>query len=169
MFLSGEFSNRESTTRALLELRADGFGPENLDVFSDAPLELADGVLERQSRMSFAVVASAVLFLLLIIWFVFYTQYDYPLITGGMPLFSFWATGVIFYEITMFGAIVSTFFWFLLESGLLRKGRRRSPAPMIDPGVICVRVCCRSDQAEAVGRSLKSAGAENIRTLGDVA
>jgi hypothetical protein len=166
VYLSAEFYDKESTTRALLELKATGFGPASLAVFSDQPIELADGVLDRPSRMSLAVVTSAILFLLLIVWFVYYTQYDYPLITGGMPLFSFWATGVIFYEITMFGAIVTTFLWFLLESGILRRGRR-PPAPAIDSGTIYVRVCCRSNQAEDVSQSLRAAGATNIRTLGE--
>src|SRR5690349_17327923 len=121
VYLSAEFYDKEATSLALLELKAKGFDPASLAVFSDQPLELADGVLDRPSRMSLAVVTSAIVFLLLIIWFVYYTQYDYPLVTGGMPLFSFWATGVIFYEITMFGAIAATFILFLLESGLLRR------------------------------------------------
>lgn len=166
MYLSAEFYDTESTTRALLELKAKGFGPASLAVFSEQPIELADGVLERPSRMSLAVVTSAIVFLLLIVWFVYYTQYDYPLTTGGMPLFSFWATGVIFYEIAMFGAIVTTLLWFLLESGVLRRGRR-PPAPMIDSGTICVRVCCGSGQVEVVSESLKAAGAMNVRTLGE--
>ncbi len=166
VYLSAEFCDRESTTRALLDLKAKGFGPSDLAVFSDQPLELAHGVLDRPSRMSLAVVMSAVVFLLLVIWFVYYTQYDYPLVTGGMPLFSFWATGVVFYEITMFGAIAMTFVWFLLESGILQRGRR-PPMPVMDSGMICVRVCCRSAQVEDVGESLKSAGATNVKTLGE--
>jgi Protein of unknown function (DUF3341) len=164
VYLSAEFYDKKATSLALLELKAKGFDPASLAVFSDQPLELADGVLDRPSRMSLAVVTSAIVFLLLIIWFVYYTQYDYPLVTGGMPLFSFWATGVIFYEITMFGAIAATFILFLLESGLLRRGHR-APAPILDPGAICVRVFCRSNQAEDVGQSLRAAGAMNIRTL----
>jgi hypothetical protein len=166
VYLSAEFYDKEVTTRALLELKAKGFGPAELAIFSDQPIELPSGVLDRRSRMSLAVVTSALLFLLLIIWFVYYTQYDYPVITGGIPLFSAWATGVVFYEITMFGAIFTTLVWFLLESGLLRK-RRRGPAPMIEPGAIFVRVLCQSSQEEDIGQSLKSAGAINIRTLGE--
>jgi hypothetical protein len=167
VYLGAEFYDRESVAHALLELKTKGFGPEELALFSDQPIELPNGVLDRRSRMSFAVVASALLFLLLIVWFVYYTQYDYPLITGGMPLFSAWSTGVVFYEIMMFGAIFTTLIWFLVESGLLRK--RRAPAPVIEPGAISLRVRCQSSQAEDVGQTLKSAGAINIRTLGEAA
>ncbi|HEX4168374.1 MAG TPA: quinol:electron acceptor oxidoreductase subunit ActD [Bryobacteraceae bacterium] len=168
MYLSGEFPDKEATARALLDLRAEGFESDALDVFSDKPLDLPPTVLNRPSHMSFIVVVSAITFGLLVIGFVYFTQYNYPLITGGMPLFSFWATGVIFYELTMFGAIVTTFFWFLIESGLLRRGRR-APTPKIESGAICVRVRCRSDQADSVGLNLKSAGAKNVRSVGDAA
>lgn len=168
MYISGEFHDKQATARALLNLKSNGFGPGTLDVFSDEPLELQPGVLDRSSHMSFAVATSAVVFGLLVIGFVYFTQYNYPLITGGMPLFSFWATGVVFYEMTMFGAIVTTFFWFLIESGLLHRGRR-PPAPPIEHGLISVRVRCRSDQADAARQSLESAGANNLKTLGDAA
>ncbi len=168
MFLGAEFYDAESTARALLQLKAEGLDSNSLSVFSSQPVEFPAGVLDRPSRMSLTVVTSAVLFLLLTIWFVYFTQYNYPLITGGMPLFSFWATGVIFYEMTMCGAILTTFFWFLLESGILRRGRR-PPVPVFDSGTICVRVCCRSGQVEDVSQSLKSAGAMNVRTLGEAA
>ncbi len=165
MYLNGEFHDKQATARALLDLKSNGFGPDTLDVFSDEPLEFPPGVLDRRSHMSLAVITSAIIFVLLVIGFVYFTQYSYPLITGGMPLFSFWATGVIFYEMIMFGAIVTTFLWFLMESGLLHRGRR-PPAPVIETGVISVRVRCRSDQADTARQSLESAGANNLRTLG---
>jgi hypothetical protein len=40
MYLSSEFQDRESIIRALRDLRANGVGPDDLDVFSDEPLEL---------------------------------------------------------------------------------------------------------------------------------
>lgn len=169
MYLGAEFYDRESVAHALIELKTKGFGPEELALFSDRPIELPGGLIERRSRMSLAVVASALVFLLLIVWFVYYTQYAYPLVTGGMPLFSAWSTGVVFYEITMFGAIFTTLIWFLVESGLLRKRRRLAPVPSIEPGAISLRVLCQSSQVEDVGQTLKSSGAINVRTLGEAA
>jgi hypothetical protein len=166
VYLNGEFPDQESTVRALRGLSANGFDPHDLDVFSDEPLEFPRGVLDRRSHMSLAAVTGAITSCLLTIGFVYFTQHNYPLITGGMPLFSFWATGVVFYELTMFGAIVTTFFWFLKESGLLR-WRRRPPVPTCGSGTICVRVRCRLDQADAAHKSLQSAGANNIRSIGD--
>ena len=61
-----------------------------------------------------------------------------------MPIFSFWATGVITYEMTMLGAIVATFAWFLWESGLVARRDRSAPVPQVDPGSICLRVRCQA-------------------------
>jgi Protein of unknown function (DUF3341) len=168
VYLNGEFRFGDARDRVLLalsELRARGFAADDLDVFSNEPLEIPGDILDRRSHMSFAVVAGAVAFCVLIVGFVYFTQYNYRLITGGMPVFTVWATGVVFYEITMLGAIVTTFCWFLKESGVLRRGRLQ--APDVEPGMICVRVRCRLDQAITAQKSLEAAGASNIRSSGD--
>ncbi|MBV8808733.1 MAG: DUF3341 domain-containing protein [Acidobacteriaceae bacterium] len=167
MFLAADFLDRETALRALVDLKANGFTPTDLAVFSDEPIELPRSVLHRPSHMSLAAVTGAITSGLLTIGFVYFTQYNYPIVTGGMPTFSFWATGVIFYELTMFGAIVTTFYWFLRESGLMRRRRHRAPAPVVEPGVISLRIECPSDRADAARHSLESTGAVNVRTIGD--
>jgi hypothetical protein len=166
VYLTGDFQEKEATVQALRELKEKGFGPGDLDVFSDQPIEFPRGMLDRQSRMSLGVVAGAITFFLLATGFVYFTQHNYPLITGGMPIFSFWATGVVFYEMTMLGGILTTFVWFLAESGLLRRDRK-APVPAIEPGIICVRVRCQTDQVGNATRSLERAGASNFRKIED--
>src|SRR5712692_9852873 len=148
MFLTAEFGDTQSVRAAIEALKARGFQAGEIDVFSVEPVELPEGLLERPSRMSLASVGGAASFCLLAILFVRYTQYDYRVVTGGMPLFSWWATGVIFYELTMFGAIATTFLMFLFESGLLRRGRSM-PAPQLAEGRIHVRVDCAPERAVA--------------------
>ncbi|MGC2661948.1 MAG: quinol:electron acceptor oxidoreductase subunit ActD [Bryobacteraceae bacterium] len=166
MFFAGDFTLRDAAARSILDLKANGFKMDEIAVFSDEPVEFPRGVLDRPSHMSFVVVLGAIVISLLVIGFVAFTQYNYPLVTGGMPIFSFWATGVVFYELTMLGSILVTFCWFLHESGLLRRGHRAA-APSVEPGVICVRVECTPERADAAKRSLESGGAGNIRTIGD--
>lgn len=166
MFFAGDFLAQETAVRALADLKANGFTPDDIAVFSDEPIEFPRSVLHRPSHMSLVVVTGAITFSLMVIGFVYFTQHNYPIVTGGMPIFSFWATGVVFYELTMFGAILTTFFWFLRESGLLRRGRK-APAPPVEPGIICIRVECAPDQVEAARRSLEASGAENIRSIGE--
>jgi hypothetical protein len=164
MYITGEFGGRDAIVRVLRDLKENGLGPDDLDVYSDTPLELPRSVLERRTHMSLAVVTGAISASLLAIGFVYFTQHNYPIITGGMPIFSFWATGVVFYELTMLGAIVTSLFWFLRESGLLR--RRRRPAPLYEPGSVALRVRCDPGQEQMVRQLLETAGGSKFTTEG---
>ena len=164
MFLTAEFTDAESTALAIDALKAKGLDAEDLDLFSDEPVPLPEGTLDRESHMSFFAVAGAVTICLLAVGLVRFTQYGLPVITGGMPLFSFWATGVVFYEMTMLGAIAATFLLFLWESGRLRR-KRPGPIPAIEPGRIYLRARCNSDQSVAMGEVLYRAGALSVKRV----
>jgi hypothetical protein len=161
-YLTGEFRDQDRLIAAIRSLRAAGHGSESLDLFSAEPVELPRGVLDRPSRMSLVAVAGAIAFGALATLFIGYTQHDYRLITGGMPVFSFWATGVITYEMTMLGAIVVTFAWFLWESGLVRR-REQAPVPRVEPGSICLRVRCGVEQAVHALETMRRNGAVYVQ------
>jgi len=162
MYLIGEFREREAVVLAIRRLRADGINPNALDLFSEEPVELPKGVLDRSSHMSLVSVAGAIGFGTLATAFIAWSQHNYKVVTGGMPLFSFWATGVITYEMTMLGAIVSTFAWFLWESGLIRKREAKAPVPEVDPSMVCLRVCCDAAEAVRTTETLRAAGAVTV-------
>ena len=167
MYLIGEFREKAAAAAAIRSLRAGGAAPADLDVFSEEPVEFPRGVLDRPSRMSLVSVSGAILFGTLATAFVWWTQHDYKVVTGGMPIFSFWATGVITFEMTMLGAIVATFGWFLWESGLLRKRDRSAPVPQVDPGSLCLRVRCRGDEAAQAIDAMRGAGAVDVQRRGE--
>ena len=48
------------------------------------------------------------------------TSKSYPIVTGGMPIAPGWITGIITYELTMLGAILTTLLLLLLTAPLLR-------------------------------------------------
>lgn len=162
MYLIGEFREKEAVASAIRMLRDGGISPADLDLFSEEPVEFRRGVLDRPSRMSLASVLGAIAFGALATAFIYWAQYNYRLVTGGMPLFSFWATGVITFEMTMLGAIVTTFGWFLWESGLARKRDRAAPVPVVDPGSICVRVRCRTEDSQPALEAMRRAGAMGV-------
>jgi len=167
LYLIGEFRDKAAARAAIHALRAGGLNCADLDLFSEEPVEFPRGVLDRPSRMSLAAVAGAMLFGFLATAFVYWTQHNYRLVTGGMPVFSFWATGVITYEMTMLGAIVSTFSWFLWESGLIRKRDKGAPVPEVDPGSICLRVRCRREEAAGASEAMSRAGATGVEWRGE--
>lgn len=165
MFISGEFRQSEPVEPAVVMLREQGFSAEEIEIYSDKPVELSAGVLDRPSRMSLGAVIGAALGGSLATAFMYYTQLDYPLVTGGMPLTSRWATGVITYEFTMAGAMLATVVLFLRESGLLRNLRRR-PAARFKEGVITLRVRCSETTAQRAADTLRQAGATQVATAG---
>jgi hypothetical protein len=162
MYVIGEFREKERVATAIRLLRAGVAAPADLDVFSEEPVELPRGVLDRPSRMSLVSVVGAIAFGLLATGFMYWAQHNYRIETGGMPLFSFWATGVITYEMTMLGAIVTTFAWFLWESGLVWRRGRSASIPIVDPGSICLRVRCGGAQAAQAVEAMLRAGAIGI-------
>lgn len=164
MILTADFGDQQSVASAIRALQARGYRTEQIDVFSTAPVESAEALLDRPSRMSLVAITTAVVFGLSAIAFVHYTQNDYRIVTGSMPIFSWWSTGVVFYEFTMFGSISATFVMFLLESGLL--GRRRStPAPMLEEGRIRLRLMCQARDAAPATDCLYQAGASSVEKL----
>jgi hypothetical protein len=164
MYLKGEFTGIEATALAIEALKARGVAPEEIAVFSTEPVEFPPGVLDRPSRMSLFAVAGAVTIGLGATGYVYFVQHHYPIVTGGMPIFSLWATGVISYEMTLLGAIASTFLFFLWESGRLQRDKT-VPVPQVEPGTITLRVYCRPAELAEIGGCLYRAGAARVQKL----
>lgn len=161
-YLLSEFRDKHAVASAILSLRAIGVVPADLDVFSEEPVELQRGILDRPSRMSFAAIGGAAAFGITATAFVRWAQYDYALTTGGMPIFSFWGTGVITYEMTMLGAVLTTFAWFLWESGLIRRRDKTAPVPEVPPEAICLRVRWMNGDIATPMALMQQAGAVSV-------
>ena len=137
----GLFADRDAARRALAALSAESarlrLQPENLVVISAEPLE-EEG-------------------------FGWHAQRTYPLPTGGMPIVAMWPTGIVVYELTMLGAIVTTIVSFVLSSGLIHRGKLLYD-PEVTNGKILIGVPDpdRSAQAE-IERRLYQEGAEQVK------
>lgn len=162
MYLIADFREQPKLEAAILALKAAGITADDMDVFSEEPVELRRGILDRPSRMSLVSVLGAIATGGLATVGLYAAQQSYRLVTGGMPIFSFWGTGVISYEATMLGAVLATFGWFLWESGLLRKRDKNIPVPTVLPGVMCLRVRCFDPHVTRARQILDSAGATDI-------
>jgi len=162
VYLIADFREQPKLEAAILALKAAGITADDMDVFSEEPVELRRGILDRPSRMSLVSVLGAIATGGLATVGLYAAQQSYRLVTGGMPIFSFWGTGVISYEATMLGAVLATFGWFLWESGLLRKRDKNIPVPTVLPGVMCLRVRCFDPHVTRARQILDSAGATDI-------
>lgn len=167
MYLLAEFRETESIVRAIQRLKEMGVAETDLDIFSNEPVEFYRGVLDRPSRMSLVAVLGAIANGSLVTSFVYFAQHNYSLNTGGMPVFSLWGTGVITYEMTMLGAVLATFFWFLWESGLIRKRDKTAPVPAVPPGSMCLRVRCGREQVAETEELLERTGALGVERRGE--
>jgi ActD protein len=92
-----------------------------------------------------------------------FTQRTYPLPTGGMPIVSLWPTGIVMYELTMLGAILTTLFTFLIASRLPAY-RGRIYDPEVSDGKILVGIPDPSRDSHAeLKQKLYEQGAEQVK------
>src|SRR5580698_5718504 len=161
-YLLSEFRDKDAVAGAIHSLRASGVNDFDIDLFSEEPVEFPHGVLDRPSHMSFVAVSGAIVLGSAATAFVWWAQNNYAVNTGGMPTYSFWGTGVITYETTMLGAVLSTFGYFLWESGLIRKRDKTAPVPVVPAECICLRVRCVGGDVSKPIALLRQAGANSV-------
>jgi hypothetical protein len=164
MYLMSEFSDAPALSAAIQALRSRGIAAADLDIFSTEPVDLEHGILDRPSRMSLFAVLGAITIGLASVAFIYYAQHDYALLTGGMPYFSLWGTGVIHYEMTMLGAVAATFLMFLWEASFLRRDKR-APTPNLQSNRLYLRVRCDLERVLMAGECLYAAGASKVERL----
>lgn len=91
------------------------------------------------------------------------TQHAYPLPTGGMPISAPWTNGIIVYELTMLGAIVTSLVFLLASTRLPNFGAHLTD-PDIWTGKILVGVTDPPESSAAgIERTFRQAGASEIR------
>lgn len=80
-------------------------------------------------------------------------QLSWPLHTGSMPIVSWWTNLIVMFELTMFGAILTTVATLLITGGLLRR-RSALYDPAVSEGQILVGI---EDATEAARPALEQA------------
>jgi hypothetical protein len=96
-------------------------------------------------------------------WLASFTQTSYPLPTGGMPIVTSWTNGIVIYELTMLGAILTTLVTLLVTAGLPNWKPKLSD-PEIWNGKILVGVTDPPESARAeIEAKFRQTGAVAIR------
>ena len=138
---------------ALRELNRHGVPASAITVMSSEPLHLeTDGA--PKSRIGGFAIAGALIGagfgLLLTIW----TSRQVGLVTGGMPIVTPWAFGIIVFELTALGAILGTLGRMIHEAGLARPGAPTACDRVVADGRIVVSVSCADEAAVEIARNI---------------
>jgi len=141
-------------------LLSAGIPNSDIILLSSEPLEHGEVPLQQRTLMPWIVACGAVGagiggFLLASL-----TQESYAIHTGGMQVVTLWADGIITYELTMLGAILTTGVVFLITSAL--RGRGQFPdAPEVSDGKVLVG-------AASVPASLRNEIIETLKRFGEI-
>jgi hypothetical protein len=138
-------------------LDEEGFARNAITVMSAEPLPgFTEEFVHSQGHAGLVSIAGglagAIAGIALTVW----TARRMGLVTGGMPLATPWAFGIIVFELTALGAILATFVTTLYEAGLFKK----SPAPEIDSaiadGKVALSVSCPNETSRKVAERVFS-------------
>lgn len=167
----GLYHHPETAQRALNMLeRAQGelgFNAQDIVVLSGEPYEeYGFGQRDQKTRMPWLAALGGLVGGLSGYWFVAFTQKVYPMISGGMHLVTKWPDGIITYELTMLGAILTTLVTLLITARIPDWSGRKVYDPAISNGRILIGVANPPDQArDELGKRLRAAGAEVVKEL----
>ena len=114
------FDTREEAMAVLRELEREGLPRSSITVMSTEPLHI-ESLDDPKTRIPGFAIAGGLLgatfATLLTVW----TSRRVGLVTGGMPIVSPWAFGIIVFELAALGAILSTVGRMLFEARLARR------------------------------------------------
>jgi len=134
------YSAGQDAQRAVNGLRQAGVGDDQITVITVAPMEDFEfSHIGSKNRQWYAACAGGLVGLLLGTWLTRFTELDWPLNTGGMPIVAWWPNLIIMFELTMLGAIVANVGTLLVGAGLLRR-RPVLHDPEVSNGKILVGV-----------------------------
>jgi len=163
----GLYSDPVSAQRAVDALKSAEVELRDLMIISSEPFEEYEfGRLDHRTPMPWLAALGGLMggvsgFLLAVL-----TQKSYPLATGGMPIVTLWANGIITYELTMLGAILTTLFT-LLVSARIPDWRAKIYDPAVSEGKILIGVVNpREESRVELKRWLSEAGAAETKEVG---
>jgi Protein of unknown function (DUF3341) len=165
----GLFPDPDSAERGMNALHRAGISSRRIVVMSPEPF---DGYsftrMDERTPMPWLAAMGGLMGGILGFLLAWFTQvaYPYPLITGGMPLLAGWPTGIVTYELTMLGAVLTTVVT-LLISTKLPNWKPKLYDPEVSHGKILIGVLDPSDASRAeIENRLRGAGAEKVKIIG---
>lgn len=134
------FDTPSEAVAALRQLQLEGVPRSSITVMSSEPLHLERDDAPKSRISGFAIAGGfigAAFAVVLTVW----TSRRVGLVTGGMPIVSWWAFGIIVFELAALGAILSTLGRMIIEARLVRRVALAEYDDSVSEGkvVVCVR------------------------------
>ena len=159
----GLYPDPDSAERAVELLRGANVDDRSIVVLSSEPFdEYEFGRRDHETIMPWLAALGGLVGGASAFAFVAFTQKVYPLPTGGMPIVSLWPNGIITYEFTMFGAILTTLVTLIITARSPRDSARLFD-PEVSNGKILIGVVNPAEGLRgAAEQALRNAGAESV-------
>jgi hypothetical protein len=139
----------DAAQRAVNSLRAAGYDDTEITVISAAPMEEYEfSHIGRQSYQWYIACGGALLGFLFSTWLTRFTERDWPIDVGNMPIVAWYPNLIVIFELTMLGAIVATVINLIVSAGL---GRRvpKLYDPEVTNGKILVGIATPREESGA--------------------
>ena len=113
------FDSRDEAIAVLRELKRQGIPSSSITVMSSEPLHIETA--GSPSRIKGFAIAGGFVGAIFAVLLTVLTSRRVDIVTGGMPIVSPWAFGIIVFELSALGAILFTLGRMIVESRLLRR------------------------------------------------
>jgi ActD protein len=148
------FDTPAEAIAALRELQREGVPRSAITVMSSEPLHIENSDAPKSRIAGFAIAGglfgAAFAILLTVL-----TSRKVGLVTGGMPIVTPWAFGIIVFELAALGAILATLVRMVFEAKLARRGALAHYDQAVAEGRIVLTVECTDDQRNAAENVLR--------------
>lgn len=157
----GLFSTPGDAQRAYSGLKRAGVNERDITVVSAEPFEAFEFSHRDHSMILFRLaLVGGIIGFLAAVALVRGTEMAWPIITGGMPIVSWYPNLVIIFEMTMLGAIVTTVISLLVAAKLPTFGKT-----LYDPAVSDGKILVGAPASDAIRDMLTQSGAVAVKTI----
>jgi hypothetical protein len=162
----GLYSDPDSAQHAVELLRREGVADDSITVLASQPYEEYEFSRRyRQTWLFWIAAGGGALGLGIGLALAYLTETLWPLVTGGMPIVSWWPNIIIMFELTMLGAILATVVSLLVMTELPTI-RSKVYDPEISEGKILVAVENPPDgEIPALERTFKASGIAEVKNV----
>ena len=147
----------DEATAAIALLRREGISRESITTMSSEPLHAEAGEENHPpSRIPIFAICGGVLGAGFAIALTVMTSRRVDLVTGGMPIVTPWAFGIIVFELTALGAILATLVRMIFEARLARRGSSEYDQAVAEGSVVVFLENVNDDDRETARQVLGS-------------